>query len=129
MTVTHAATFAEIMGVISSATGVVVTVKLALSRPGATVTVTGTLAKSDELERWTTCPPTPAFAAKPMTPSTDSPPITDLSTKVTELTHAGADAAGLMVNGAETVLAEVAVMVAVVVDDTGLVFTANIAAV
>jgi len=62
VTVALAATFAEMIGVVSLSTGIVVIANVAWFWPCATITVAGTLANSDELDRFTGCPPIPALA-------------------------------------------------------------------
>jgi hypothetical protein len=114
------------IGVVKTATGEVVITNVVTSSPGATVTVAGTLAASDELDRLIVSPLTPAFAVSRRMPSIDVPPSTCVALKAIEPTQAVVDCCGLMVSGAVTEFADFAVMFAVVVDETGVVDIGNV---
>jgi|HubBroStandDraft_1064217.scaffolds.fasta_scaffold66828_3 hypothetical protein len=109
----HAPVLAEIMGLTVERTGCVVTVKPALFCPAGTVTTEGTPAEAEELDRLTGCPPCGAGVFRATFPFTVFPPMTSDLDNVTDPTHAGA-AEGLMVRVAVAVLAEDALIVAVV---------------
>jgi hypothetical protein len=113
---THAPVFAEITGVTAERTGVVVTIKPVLFWPAGTVTWAGTLAEDEVLDRFTGCPPLAAGPVSATVPLTLFPPMTSDLDKLIEPTQACA--AGLTVSVAEAVLAEEAVIVAAVGDET-----------
>ena len=73
-------------------------------------------------------PGTLASAVKVTSPCSESPPSTAPSGMVTAPTQGGG-AGGLIVSDAESEFAEVAVIVAVVVEDTGVVLTGKLAVV
>ena len=117
---------AVIRGFSVERTGFVETVKFVLFWPAGTVTCVGTLAEDEELDRFTGWPP--GCAAGPVNatfPLTLLPPMTSDLEKLIEPTQAGC-AAGLTVSVAEAVLAEEAVIVAVVGDETVEVETGNV---
>lgn len=70
------------------ATGLVVTVKVAVVAFAATVTLAGTWAANLLLDRVTTAPPDGAGPFKVTVPAEDVPPITDVGLRVTELSVA-----------------------------------------
>jgi hypothetical protein len=108
------------------ATGCVETVKLALFCPAGTVTCVGTLAEDEELDRFTGWPPGCAAGRVNATfPFTLFPPMTSDLEKLIDPTQAGC-AAGLTVSVAEAALAEEAVIVALVGDETVEVETGNV---
>jgi len=111
------------IGVVKAKTGIVAMPKVAWFWPSAICTPTGTFTKADELDRLTNCPPIPAFAVNVTMPCRDRPPITSDVDKVRAPTQAAGG--GFTINEALAELADVAVMVAVVVEDTGDVFTEN----
>jgi hypothetical protein len=123
----HAPVLAEITGFSVEATGVVETVKPVLLCPAGTVTWVGTLAEPDELDRLTGCPPAGAGVVRATFPLMLFPPITSDLESVTFPTQSAED--GFTVNVADCVLAEEAVMVAVVEDDTVDVETGTVAVV
>src|SRR5580700_796491 len=125
VTVTHALALAEIKGAVSESTGKVVTLNATEFWPGATVTLAGTIRSAEVLDRFTTRPPMPAFAVNVTRPCKESPPITLFRERLSEPTQ-GAVADGLMVSGAEALFADVAVMVAVVVEDTSVVLIGKV---
>jgi len=114
------------IGVTSPSTGMVVMLNDTWFWPGATVTVAGTFADNEELDKFTTRPPKPAFAVNVTRPCSERPPIMSKVESVSAPTQGGG-AAGLMVREAEAEFADVAVMVAVVVELTGVVLTGKLA--
>lgn len=102
------------------------TVKPVLLCPAGTVTVEGTPAEAEELDRLTGWPPAGAGDVRATVPLTGLPPITSDLENVTDPTQSAFAAAGLTVSVAEAVLAEEAVIVAVVGDDTAEVETGNV---
>lgn len=119
---------AEINGFSVDSTGVVATVKPVLVCPAGTVTCDGTLADADELARLTGWPIAGAGFWSVTVPLTLFPPTTSDRENVTEPTQSDDDA-GFTVMLAAALLAEAAVMVAVVGEDTVDVVTGNVAVV
>jgi hypothetical protein len=93
------------------------------------VTCVGTPAEADELDRFTGCPPAGAGFIKVTVPPTVLPPMTcDLESDIDPTQSADA-AAGFTVSVADAELAEAAVIVAVVADETVEVVTGKLAVV
>jgi hypothetical protein len=133
-TATQAPTVAEMMGVCKTATGLVVMVKTVPLCPGAIITDAGTLAARDELPRLTICPPTCATELSVTLPIKLLPPMIDAAERINDPGQEAAVGwppeppelpAGLMVSPADTVFADVAVIVAIVVEVTGVVVIGN----
>ena len=103
---------AEITGVSAESTGVVPTVKPVLLCPAGTVTVAGTLALAEELERFTAWPPCGAGCVSATVPLTLFPPMTADRDRVMLPTQSAV--VGLMVRVAGIGLAEEAVITAAV---------------
>jgi hypothetical protein len=121
----QAPVFAEIKGVTAERTGVVVTEKLVPFWPEGTITWAGTLAEDELLDRFTGWPPSAAGPVNATWPFTLLPPMTSDLEKLIEPTQAGC-AVGLTVSVAEVELAEEAVIVALVADETVDVETGNV---
>ena len=66
------------------ATAVVVTVKVAVVAPAATVTLTGTVAAALLLDRVTASPPVGAALPKVTVPVDEVPPVTEVGFSVTD---------------------------------------------
>jgi hypothetical protein len=80
---------AEMVSELLAATGLVVTVKVAVVAPAATVTLAGTCAAAVLLlDRVTAAPPAGAAPFKVTVPVEEVPPITEVGLKVTELSVA-----------------------------------------
>jgi hypothetical protein len=106
-------------------TGVVVTVKLAVVAPVATVTLAGTCAAPGLLlDSVTTTPPAGAAAAKVIVPVDEVPPITDVGFSVTLLSDPV-----MTVRLVVCVAPRFAVIVTVVFDATTLVVAVKVAVV
>jgi hypothetical protein len=86
-----------IVAVVTLATAVVVTAKVAVVEPWATVTLAGTVAEALLLERATTAPPVGAAALSVTVPVEPAPPTTLVGAKTTEET---VTAGGLIVSDA-----------------------------
>lgn len=118
----QAPVLAEITGFCVVSTGVVATVKPVLLWPAGTVTCAGTLAEDEELDKLTGCPPAGAGVVSATLPLTLFPPITSDRERFTLPTQADEDGdvdeEGLTVTVADCVFAELALIVAVVGDDT-----------
>jgi hypothetical protein len=80
---------AEIVADAALATGVVVTVKVAVVAPDATVTLAGTVAAALLLESDTAAPPLGAAPLRVTVPVDEVPPVTDAGLRVTDESVAG----------------------------------------
>jgi len=80
---------AEIVADAVLATAVVVTAKVAVVAPAATVTLTGTVAAALLLDRVTASPPVGAALPKVTVPVDEVPPVTEVGFSATEETTGG----------------------------------------
>ena len=116
----------EIVAVVEAVTALVVTVKVALVAPAATLTLAGTLAAAALLESETTAPPVGAALANVTVPVEEAPAVTlvGLSESVERVAAGG----GVTVNTAVRVTpSKTAEIVAAVEAVTALVATAKVA--
>src|SRR3990170_2305020 len=102
----------------------VLTGKLAVVAPAATVTLAGSVAAALLLDSATSAPPAGAGPFKLTVPVEDSPPVT-----LAGLTETAASAGGLIVRAGFCVPLKLAVIKAEVTAPTALVFTENVAVV
>lgn len=107
------------------ATTVVLTVNWPLLSPSGITMLPGTVAEPLLLERLTRTPPAGAGDVNVTVPVEGLPPVTVLGERVRLASWPGPGSAGLIVSAALTLLADVAVMVAIVALPTGVVLTVN----
>lgn len=107
------------------ATAVVLTVNCPLLSPSGITMLAGTDAEPLLLDRFTSTPPAGAADVNVTVPVEGLPPVTVVGFSERLASWPGPGSAGLMVSAALTLLAEVAVMVAIVALPTGVVLTVN----
>jgi hypothetical protein len=115
---------AEMLAFTSAGTGTVAIENVAVVAPAATVTVEGTVAVALSLRSETIAPPAGAGLFKVTVPVEPRPPVTVDGLKLRDET-----AGGLIVREAACVTPKVALIAAVVVVPTAVVFTGNVAVV
>jgi hypothetical protein len=120
---------AVIVAVVVDDTGVVVTGNIALLWPACTITDGGTPAAGLLLDKLTGMPPDGAGALNVTVPVALCPPVTAGGEIVKPMIVpvGGPPPPAVIVRSADTLFADVAVIVAVVVEDTGVVVTGKFA--
>lgn len=120
---------AEIVTGVVILTGEVAMGNEPLLLPAGTTTLTGTVAAGPPLDRFTNTPPRPAGAASVIVPEAEPPPATDCGDIDSVPSVPCPAPPDWMVNDAVMLLADAAVITAVIVAGTAAVATANVPAV